>query len=271
MCSKKPLLLSIKGIFPKLESAMNWNNKWLWVSLESPFSMGMKCWGWFGYKWLATCTSQMLHPSMLQTEYDISCLTHFVRWGMDHDHIRARVFAQWGNSEDDLEWAVRSCPVDSWMAVGWGWLVKSCHEMRLSGSIPRKTAAKLMWKYTLACFGIKNHPHCSSVLYSRWCIHICMYVDKVFTRIWISVVSHHFTWSYYFKISYDIIWYHMTLFCIIQYDIKLYRIGVYDMILNHVISCNFLLFIRFYFYVSIDYSIISYQIILDDIVPHYLR
>ena len=195
MCSKKPLL-NIKGIFPKLESAMNWNNKWLWVSLESPFSMGMKCWGWFGYKWLATCTSQMLHPSMLQTEYGISCLTHFVRWGMDHDHIRARVFAQWGNSEDDLEWAVRSCPVDSWMAVGWGWLVKSCHEMRLSGSFPRKTAAKLMRKYTLACFGIKNHPHCSSVLYSRWCIHICMYVDKVFTRIWISVVSHHFTWSY---------------------------------------------------------------------------
>ena len=51
---------------------------------------------------------------------------------MDHDHIRARVFAQWGNSEDDLEWAVRSCPVDSWMAGGcaWcAWLVKSCHEM----------------------------------------------------------------------------------------------------------------------------------------------
>jgi len=37
---------------------------------------------------------------------------------MDHDHIRARVFAQWGNSEDDLEWAVRSCPVDciSWVS-----------------------------------------------------------------------------------------------------------------------------------------------------------
>ena len=31
---------------------------------------------------------------------------------MDADHIRARVFAQWGNSEDDLEWAVRSCPVE---------------------------------------------------------------------------------------------------------------------------------------------------------------
>lgn len=37
---------------------------------------------------------------------------------MDADHIRARVFAQWGNSEDDLEWAVRSCPVDciSWVS-----------------------------------------------------------------------------------------------------------------------------------------------------------
>lgn len=45
MCSKKPLLLNIEGIFSKIESAMNYNNKWLWVSLESPFSMGMKCWG----------------------------------------------------------------------------------------------------------------------------------------------------------------------------------------------------------------------------------
>jgi len=37
---------------------------------------------------------------------------------MDAEHGRARVFAQWGNSEDDLEWAVKSCPVDciSWVS-----------------------------------------------------------------------------------------------------------------------------------------------------------
>ncbi|CAJ1354164.1 unnamed protein product, partial [Effrenium voratum] len=31
---------------------------------------------------------------------------------MDADHLRARVYAQWGNCEDDLTWAVKSCPVE---------------------------------------------------------------------------------------------------------------------------------------------------------------
>lgn len=37
---------------------------------------------------------------------------------MDADHVRARVYAQWGNSKDDLEWAVKSCPVEciSWVS-----------------------------------------------------------------------------------------------------------------------------------------------------------
>ncbi|CAJ1379500.1 unnamed protein product, partial [Effrenium voratum] len=37
---------------------------------------------------------------------------------MDADHLRARVYAQWGNCEDDLTWAVKSCPVDciSWVS-----------------------------------------------------------------------------------------------------------------------------------------------------------
>eukprot|EP00930_Biecheleria_cincta_P035768 TRINITY_DN24584_c0_g1_i1.p1 TRINITY_DN24584_c0_g1~~TRINITY_DN24584_c0_g1_i1.p1 ORF type:complete len:369 (+),score=36.75 TRINITY_DN24584_c0_g1_i1:140-1108(+) len=37
---------------------------------------------------------------------------------IDAEHGRARVFAQWGNSEDDLEWARISCPVDciSWVS-----------------------------------------------------------------------------------------------------------------------------------------------------------
>lgn len=35
---------------------------------------------------------------------------------IDADHGRARVFAQWGNTEEDMDWAVVSCPVDciSW-------------------------------------------------------------------------------------------------------------------------------------------------------------
>ena len=31
---------------------------------------------------------------------------------MNQDHGRARVFAQWLNTEDDLDTAVQSCPVD---------------------------------------------------------------------------------------------------------------------------------------------------------------
>lgn len=41
---------------------------------------------------------------------------------MDADHVRARVYAQWGNSEDDLEWAVKSCPVEThklWRSRFW--------------------------------------------------------------------------------------------------------------------------------------------------------
>ena len=33
--------------------------------------------------------------------------------GMDADDTRARVFAQWGDNEEDLHWAKASCPVES--------------------------------------------------------------------------------------------------------------------------------------------------------------
>ncbi|CAE7734065.1 DJC76 [Symbiodinium pilosum] len=37
---------------------------------------------------------------------------------MDADDTRARVYAQWGDNEDDLQWAKKSCPVDciSWVS-----------------------------------------------------------------------------------------------------------------------------------------------------------
>ena len=190
----------------------------------------------------------MLHPSILHTEYDMlvpPCPAHFVRWGMDHDHIRARVFAQWGNSEDDLEWAVRSCPVDSWMAVGCGRLVRSCHEMRLSGSFPRKNSSKIHVEVHFGMFwNLKNHPHCSSVLYSRWymLIRYLQYLHVYGSMLYHIILHDH--------ITFDIIWHHMISYVIIlynTYDIILHRIGVYDMMLNHVISCNIVLYIRFYF------------------------